>query len=202
MYIPPAFQNTDRASLLEFIERNSFGLLISQSAGELIASHLPLLVGNEENETILFGHMARANGQWRRIEGDALAIFSGPHAYISPSWYERDDLVPTRNYVAVHAYGTLDIIDDANQAQRNLEATVQFFERRMPQPWTLDLTNASLAKLLPAIVSFRIRVRRLEGKWKLGQNHPPERRARVAEELARQSDPDSQAIANLMRALL
>src|SRR5258708_7170285 len=114
MYIPSAFAETDLATLHDFIQAHSFALLASHHDGQPLASHLPLLLDRATGvQGTLRGHMARANPQWRQADGtEVLAVFLGPHAYVSPTWYEADDVVPTWNYVAVHAYGTLRLIDD------------------------------------------------------------------------------------------
>ena len=109
MYIPAAFVESDPTALHGFIEQHSFGLLVSQLDGQPFASHLPFLLDRAAGtQGTLIGHMARANPQWRQSDGQtALVIFSGPHAYISPTWYEADQVVPTWNYAAVHAYGKM-----------------------------------------------------------------------------------------------
>jgi transcriptional regulator len=104
VYVPTAFAETDTTRLHEFIRRHSFSILTSFGEGGAIASHLPLLLDADAGSPgQLLGHMARANPQWRRVDGEVLAIFAGPHAYVSPSWYEEPNTVPTWNYVAVHA---------------------------------------------------------------------------------------------------
>src|SRR5262245_15391422 len=114
MYIPSHFDQRDLITLHQTIEQYSFATLVSTAAGDLTASHLPLLLQRAASpHGTLLGHMARANTQWREAAGqEVLAIFSGPHAYISPSWYEASQVVPTWNYIAVHVYGRLELIDD------------------------------------------------------------------------------------------
>src|SRR5438067_12583233 len=113
MYVPAAFAVTDTAKLHPFMRQNSFAVLTSHAGGGLIASHLPLLLDADAGpHGHLLGHMARANPQWRDVRGEVMAIFSGPHAYVSPSWYEEEGTVPTWNYVAVHAYGTFRVVED------------------------------------------------------------------------------------------
>jgi transcriptional regulator len=146
--------------------------------------------------------MARANPQWRDIEGEALAIFAGPHAYISPTWYESPGTVPTWNYMAVHAYGALQLVEDREGLHEILTRTVSVYERRMPEPWSYDVADPDIDNMLRAIVGFRIEVTRLDGKAKLNQNHPEERRRKVIRALEAQTDEDSQAIAKLMAATL
>jgi transcriptional regulator len=200
MYIPGHFQQTDRLALVEFIEAHGFALLVSHVAGELFATHLPLLVDREAGpHGCLLGHVARANPQWHELAGqDVMAIFSGPHAYVSPSWYESDNVVPTWNYVAVHAHGRCELVEDDESVAEILARSVAAFERSQAEPWTFDSADAYFRKLMKAVVAFRIPLAKLEGKWKLGQNHPPERREKVVRRLAASADHDSQAIARLM----
>jgi transcriptional regulator len=204
MYVPTAFEQTDQYKLHDFIEANSFGLLVSTHDGEPFATHLPFLLERTAGpHGCLVGHMARANPQWHDLDGqDVLAVFSGPHAYISPTWYESENVVPTWNYVAVHAYGTCRVVDDPDGLTRILTASVATFEGPLPKPWSLDTTSDYFQKLVRAVVGFRIEVSRLEGKWKLNQNHPPERRQRVIHILAQSKDQDANEIARLMADLL
>ena len=127
-----------------------------------------------------------------------MAVFSGPHAYVSPSWYEEEGTVPTWNYVAVHAYGTFHLVEDRDGLLDILRRSVQTYESPRPEPWAFDESAPHVETMLKAIVGFRIEITRLEGKWKLSQNHPEERRRKVIRALAGQPDEDSQAIADLM----
>jgi transcriptional regulator len=199
MYIPASFAETDRVKLHEFIRRNSFAILTSQTPKGLVASHLPLLLDAEAGpHGTLLGHMARANTQWRVAQGPAMAIFSGPHAYISPTWYAEPGTVPTWNYVAVHAHGTMNLVEDRAGLLDILHRSVATYEEGRQPPWSFDETEANVDGLLRAIVGFRIELTSLEGKWKLNQNHPEPRRRRTAEALRSRPDADSQAIAALM----
>src|SRR5918998_521149 len=175
MYVPAAFTETETAKLHEFVRKNSFAVLTSSGEGGLVAGHL-------------LGHMARANSQWRRVEGEVMAVFSGPHAYVSPSWYEEAGTVPTWNYVAVHAYGTFHVVGDSEGLMAILRRTVLAYEGPRPEPWPFDESEPHVEGLLRAIVGFRIEVTRLEGKWKLSQNHPEERRRKVIRALAARPD--------------
>ena len=199
MYIPASFRVTDRDRLLDFMRDNSFATLVSRVGGEPFASHLPLLLEpNVGPHDTLIGHMARANPQWRSDDDAFLAIFSGPHAYISPTWYAAENTVPTWNYVAVHAYGRFELIEDRDTLERIVRDSVAVYEAGQPQPWQIDSPPDLIYKLLAAIVGFRIEITRLEGKWKLNQNHPEERRARVARVLKERGDENSLEIARLM----
>lgn len=204
MYIPTGFEETDQGRLHDFIAGHSFGLLVSTYRAEPFASHLPsLLERGAGMHGTLVGHMARANPQWQGLDGQqVLAVFSGPHAYVSPSWYEAEEVVPTWNYVAVHAYGTCRLIEDPEAVKQILAASVATYERSMPNPWPLDTGTDFLSKRVRAVVGFRIEIGRLEGKWKLNQNHPVERRERVARVLANSEDHEAREIARLMTEML
>jgi len=200
MYIPEAFKQPDPSKLFELIEKNSFGLLISQVDGEPFASHLPFLIDRTPlPHGALIGHMALANPQWRQAEGQkVLAIFSGPHAYISPTWYESEPAVPTWNYVAVHVYGTLQLIQDTAALGNLLGNFVEQYESALPRPWEFDAGTDYAKKMMKAIAGFRIDISRIEGKWKLNQNRPQDQRERVVRTLQTFSDENSQAVAALM----
>lgn len=200
MYVPPPFAVTDRATLHAFIRTHSFGLLVSTRGGEPFATHLPFLLDPDAGtHGTLVGHLARANPQWHDLDGQPVAaVFSGPHAYVSPTWYEAENTVPTWNYVAVHATGTFRLVDDPAAVAGILSASVATYEGGMPAPWALDTTTDFFGKLVRAIVGFRVEVARLEGKWKLNQNHPPDRREKVIRVLAGSSDPEAREVARLM----
>lgn len=212
MYIPSSFAVAELAELHAAIERYSFATLVSSGSGsgsatgDLMASHLPLLLDRSAGaQGTLWGHFARANPQWQAVADaesrhDVLVVFSGPHAYISPTWYQAERTVPTWNYVAVHAYGPLEIVADEPIVVDLLHRTVEHFEAGQPRPWRLaDQPADFIAQLTRQIVAFRIPIRRLEGKWKLNQNHPAERRERVAEHLAVAASDNEREIARLMR---
>ena len=150
----------------------------------------------------MLAHVARANPQWEELEGQqVLVVFPGPHAYVSPSWYESDNVVPTWNYVAVHAYGECKLLHDADELHMLLRRMIDTYERNMATPWSLT-DAAFLEKMARQVVGFRIDVRRLEGKWKLNQNHPRERREKVMRTLAQSPNSDARQIASLIEASL
>jgi transcriptional regulator len=201
MYTPKHFAETDLCRLHAAIEQHSFATLISGNAANLQASHLPLLLDRDQGaQGTLVGHMARANGQWREAaERPVLAIFHGPHAYISPAWYDAADVVPTWNYVAVHAQGTLMLLEDPAELAQIVQRTVRQYEAGRPDPWQLDAGADYIQRLLPQIVGFRIPIDRLEGKWKLNQNHPPDRRQKVVQALSKSPREAERLIAALMQ---
>ncbi len=200
MYIPASFRQSDRQTLLEFVRRHSFGVLVSQHDGEPCATHLPLLLDADVGQHgHLLGHVARPNPQWQQLAGqEVLAIFSGPHAYISPSWYGVAPAVPTWNYLAVHVYGRCQLIDNEADLLELLSRSVETYEQPMPTPWRFVPDDPFVQKLLNGIVGFRVVVSRIEGKWKLGQNHAVGMRENVASQLATSADADAREIAALM----
>jgi transcriptional regulator len=205
MYVPAAFAEPDLSRLHDFIERHSFGLLVSLADALPFATHLPFLLDRTGGpHGALVGHMARANPQWWEAGSQTvLTIFSGPHAYISPTWYEAEQVVPTWNYTAVHAYGRVQIIEDEIALLKIVQETVRLYERAMPRPWSFDGSGTFAERMLGQIVGFRIEIDKIEGKWKLNQNQSIERREKVVRALQqRQGDENAQAIAALMRQTL
>ncbi|QDV37706.1 Protease synthase and sporulation protein PAI 2 [Tautonia plasticadhaerens] len=143
--------------------------------------------------------MARANPQWRDVRGEVLVVFNGPHAYISPAWYEEPGTVPTWNYVAVHAYGTFRLVEGRDGLLDILRRTVTAYESPRPEPWAFYESEPHVERMLQAIVGFRIEIALLEGEWKLSQNHPEGRRRKVIRGLEGRADDDSLEIAELMK---
>jgi transcriptional regulator len=154
---------------------------------------------NRRNEC-LTGHFARPNEQWKGISGqEVLVIFHGPHHYISSSWYETNMSVPTWNYIAVHVYGTIELMEDSEELLATLDAMVKQYEKS-GRTYSIDESNEELIKgLMKGIVGFRIKMNRIEGNWKLSQNHSPERQSRVIEALENINSEDAAEVARLMR---
>jgi len=199
MYVPQAFSQTDPDKLACLIRENGFGELVTAIDGTPVVSHLPFMFEPDEGALgILHAHVARANPHWKQGDCKAMAVFVGPHHYISPTWYEEAGTVPTWAYVAVHVRGTLEWSDDPGAARAVLERLVAFHERGRPHPWAADFESPDLERKMRGIVSLRIVVEAIEGQWKLNQNHPPERRARTARALRELPAQDAQAIAALM----
>ena len=181
MYIPPSYAESDRSVLFDFIEQQPLGILVSATAeGIPYATHLPLVLDRDAgSEGVIQGHFARANPHHRLLASgsEVLVIFSGPDAYVTPEWYatkrEHGRVVPTWNYVAVHAYGTLQLREDAGFLRAHLEALTARHEAHRPVPWQVsDAPDAYVTGLLKAIVGFELTITRLEGKWKMSQNRP------------------------------
>jgi len=202
VYLPHHFTEARRAILVAHIARHDFGLLMSRSAAGLVASHIPFLIEHHGEELHLLGHLARPNPQVEDLRrgGEVLAIFSGPHAYVSPSWYAGGPSVPTWNYADVHAYGTVQAIDDGDWLRRLLRRLSDRHETGNSAPWRMqDRPEAYLEGMLKGIVGLDIAVTRLEGKFKLSQNRPAVDRPRVIAALERRGDDNAVSIAALMR---
>ncbi|MBI0434994.1 FMN-binding negative transcriptional regulator [Roseomonas sp. KE0001] len=187
MYVPPAFREDDLAALHGTIREARLATLVTATSEGLAATPLPLfLVPGEGPHGTLYGHLARANPQWKLPPaGEAMAVFMGPDAYVSPSWYaskrEHGKVVPTWNYVAVHAYGPAEFFEDA---ERLLEVVTRLTEQReagRAEPWAVsDAPYAFIRAQLRGIVGLRLPIARLEGKRKMSQNRSAEDRAGVA----------------------
>jgi len=204
MYIPKAFHVDDTAALHKLMREYSFATLVTQQDGIPLASHLPFLLDAERGTYgTLLGHMARGNSQWRTFKEDqeSLVIFQGPHAYISPSWYEAELAVPTWNYAVVHAYGVPRLIEDKTVLYSLLQALVKTYEAGFEKPWAFEsLPDEYVQKMMQGIVGFEIPIRRLEGKFKLNQNRPVSDQARVATVLSEHQDDLSEGVAALMKS--
>lgn len=205
MYTPPAFQETDPATLQAMIRAARLATLVTHGPQGLLATPLPLLLAAEEGaQGVLYGHLARANEQWRQpLEGEALAVFMGPDAYVSPSWYpskrEHGRAVPTWNYLAVHAYGPVEFFEEEERLLAVVRGLTQRHEAGRPDPWSIeDAPPAFLKGQLRGIVGLRLPIARLEGKRKLSQNRPPEDQAGVVRGLSASADPADRALAALM----
>lgn len=204
MYLPKSFEVTDPDKLAEIMRRFSFATLVTSVDGVPFATHLPVLHRPRPGTPgVLAGHVARANPQWQHFanQTDALAIFSGPHAYVSPSWYATELAVPTWNYIAVHAYGVPRVIEGEAWLIELLDEMVQRYESSRPKPWPNQLPDDFRRNLIKSIVGFELPIARIEGKFKLSQNRPEQDRANVERELNGSPNPDAQAVADWMRAL-
>ncbi|MNZ53712.1 Protease synthase and sporulation protein PAI 2 [compost metagenome] len=178
MYLPSAFRQDDPAEMLRLIAETRLATLVTAGERGLQASHLPLLLEPGEGEHgTLYGHLARGNPQWRELAAgaEAMLIFQGPDAYVSPAFYpakaEHGKVVPTWNYIAVHAYGQAEVIEDAPRLLDIVSRLTRQHEGEREQPWAVSDAPADyIAGMLRAIVGFRLPIERLEGKWKLSQN--------------------------------
>jgi transcriptional regulator len=193
MYIPSHFRESDERVLAEFIDAYAFGTLVTVERGLPFASHLPFL--HDRERRTLHAHVARGNPQWQHIaaNADVLAMFQGPHGYVSPTWYAKPG-VPTWNYTAVHVYGRARVLDDAEATGRHVEKLAARFERGSEKPWvpTYD------PRMLAGIVGIEIAIGEIQGKLKLSQNRTAEDRAGVVARLEARGTDESTALAKLV----
>jgi transcriptional regulator len=205
MYIPRFNQVTDRSILIEVMRANSFAILFGPLAGQdsshpSLATHLPLVVKDEGEHGVLEGHFARANSHWSTLANhETLVVFPGPHSYVSPTLYAESLSVPTWNYIAVHAYGTLELVEDEIGKKDLLEGLINANEPAYTEQWR-DLPEGFRRTMLAGIVGFRIPIARTEGKVKLSQNRPEGDRHNVRAAQAA-GTPDQQSLAAWMERL-
>jgi transcriptional regulator len=205
MYTPKFNQVSDRALLIEAMRAWSFAILIGpQSAPEsgapLAATHLPLVVKDEGTHGLIEGHFARANRHWKALAGrETLVVFAGPHSYVSPTLYADPLSVPTWNYIAVHAYGTLELVEEEAAKDALLRGLIGVYEPAFAEKWRA-MPSDFRRSMLAGIVGFRIPIQRIEGKFKLSQNRSAAERSNIHAAHAAGSD-DQQALANWMARL-
>lgn len=201
MYNPKQFQMSELAPMHALIRQHNFGILVTQHDGAPFATHLPFMLDAERGPYgTLLAHVARPNPQWHDLaEGqEALAIFQGPHAYISPSWYTVAPSVPTWNYAIVHAYGRPRIVSDPTELHTMLARLVDMHEAGFVEPWRMDLPADYMERMMRGVVGFELEITRLEGKEKLSQNRSAEDRAGVVAALRPSADPLVAAVAGMM----
>lgn len=205
MYIPTIFREGDLVTLVDFMRTYSFATLVSNLNGMPFATHVPLVVSLQDQAVSLIGHLAKANPHWQAFsQGKSLAIFTGPHAYISPSLYESPENVPTWNYIAVHAYGTPQLIqfdgmgDRSNSAmEAMIDKMIHSYEPTYKQQWQ-NLSEHYRQKMMQGIVGFEMPITQLEGKYKLSQNRSSIDQQNIVHTLLQHSDP---AIAHIGQAM-
>ena len=201
MYVPKIFENSDQRASLDLMNQHGFATIVMHTHDGLLGNHLPLLVLEDAQTIKLAGHMARANPLWQHFAscGSVLAIFHGPHGYISPSWYVDGQNVPTWNYAVVHAYGRSEVIQEPDRLTRLLEAMTEKYESTQPRPWHPRWNEDQMMDMMNGIVGFEITVERMESKFKLSQNRSSSDRAGVLEALSKREDDASQALIALMQ---
>ncbi|MGG4491254.1 FMN-binding negative transcriptional regulator [Metabacillus idriensis] len=201
MYIPAQFTIKDETISFGIMREHSFATLFSQHNGMPFATHLPLIL-NKENST-LYGHFARPNPQWTDIKNQTvLAIFHGPHCYISPSWYETNKAVPTWNYVTVHVYGEVELLEDEHELMNSLHDMVSKYETPDSSYRLHNVDSEYLSGMNKGVQGFKIKISKIEGKAKLSQNHPVQRQELIVNQLDQISTTNEQQISLLMKANL
>jgi transcriptional regulator len=199
MYIPTYFKNENIDEVKDFLRLNSFGILISSVDNRYWGSHIPMELENNTNgEEVLYGHISKGNPQWKyfKKQDEVLAIFNGPHAYVSSSWYRHEN-VPTWNYVAVHVYGKLRVLDTEELAD-SLKKLIDKHESGSEHPVKMERMSAQTLRQVKGIVGFKIHITEIHAAYKLSQNRDENDRQNVIYNLSRQKDTDSKKIASQM----
>jgi transcriptional regulator len=203
MYVPKHFAMDDGAELSAFVRAYPFATVVSVFEGGIVATHVPVLLdGDAAPGGRIVGHFARANGHWRAFDGssESLVIFGGPHAYVSPAWYNETPAVPTWNYAAVHVYGSVRAIEDPEAILPIMDRLIAAFD---DQGYTRDSVAADYReKMARGTVGFELTISRVEGKAKLSQNRPVEDRRSVVHHLSQSSDTTEASLAELMQSHL
>jgi transcriptional regulator len=201
MYIPGPYKITDSDSIREFLSENGFGILINSVNGKLWATHIPLLLSKDKDQKdILTGHISKANFQWKEFEisKEVLVVFPGNHSYISSSWYDHEN-VPTWNYLAVHIYGTIRIIE-GDELREELTKLVNKYESGLPNPVSIErMSERFVQREMSGIVGFKISISEIQAVQKLSQNRDDKNYNRIIEGLEKKGDPDSLEMAKIMR---
>jgi len=199
MYIPHAYKNENVAEIKDFLQKHGFAILVNETQGKPWATHIPLQLEKTENgEDVLVGHIAKANPQWKSFQQNdqVLAIFNGPHSYISSSWYKEEE-VPTWNYIAVHIYGNIEILGE-EAVLASLHRLVDYYERENPNPIDLHNLSPKTMRQIKGIVGFQIRIREIKAAYKLSQgradDHPE-----IMHQLKKTSRHEAHAIAEEMQ---
>ena len=200
MYIPELYKNENEEEITTFLRNNSFGILVNLMDGQLWATHIPLeLEQNESGKKLLCGHISRDNPQWKGFQShaDILAIFSGPHSYISSSWYEKEN-VPTWNYIAVHVYGKIKIIE-GDDVIASLKRLTDKYEQNSKNPVRLEDLSEKTMRQVAGIVAFEIEIDRIEAVKKMSQNRNERDYSNIVSELEKTDDAASKEVVAIMK---
>ncbi|HSD13904.1 MAG TPA: FMN-binding negative transcriptional regulator [Flavobacterium sp.] len=196
MYIPELYKNENPEEIKSFLKSNSFGVLVNQTEGKLWGTHIPLeLETNQQGKEVLFGHVSKENPQWKSFENnnDVLAIFSGPHSYISSSWYDHEN-VPTWNYIAVHVYGKTRIIE-GEEMLFALKKLVDKYEANSKNPVRIENLSKESMKQTEGFVAFEIEITEIQAVKKLSQNRDDKNHSHIISELEKSDDQNARTIA-------
>jgi transcriptional regulator len=200
MYIPELYKNENEQEINDFLKNNSFGILVNRTNGKLWATHIPLELDISENgRPILFGHISKENPQWHGFESDAevLAIFTGPHTYISSSWYEKEN-VPTWNYIAVHIYGTVKIVE-GDAVIESLKKLMEKYERHSENPVRIEALSPQTMRQAHGIVAFEIEIENIEAVKKMSQNRNEKDFNAIISQLEKSRNHEAMEVAKAMK---
>jgi|SRR5690625_2460273 len=201
MYIPKLFQVKEIKEIKQFIAENSFGTIISQSDGQLVATHTPMLLRKIDGQYIITGHMAKANPQWKDLVSsneNVLIIFQGPHTYVSSSWYEAEN-VPTWNYQVVHVYGNVRIMSEEELVE-DLTILLEKYEKDRVNPILWETLSAKTKQQVKAIVGFKVIIEDIQAAYKLSQNRNSKDFDNIIEKLS-EGDDQAKLISEAMRSI-
>lgn len=202
MFIPNHYKNENIEEVKSFLNENSFGILISQVDGKISGTHIPMELDTDENgENVLVGHIAKANPQSKNLKNkeEVLAIFNGPHSYISSSWYQKEN-VPTWNYVAVHVYGKVKIIE-GKELLESLKRLVDKYEQNSENPVSVKKMSSGTLKQVNGIVGFSIKINEIQAAYKLSQNREDKDYNNITDELEKIGNSNSIGIAEEMKKM-
>jgi transcriptional regulator len=200
MYIPDIYKNNNPEEVKNFLQKNSFGILINQTNGKLLATHIPLELDIDKNgKDILHGHISIENPQGEGLtnESQILAVFSGPHSYISSSWYDHEN-VPTWNYIAVHIYGKITILD-YNATVNSLKKLVDKYEAASENPVRVEDLSEKTMRQARGIIAFEIEINEIHAVKKLSQNRDEKNYQNIIRELEKKEENNSKLIADQMK---
>ncbi|GER57901.1 protease synthase and sporulation protein PAI 2 [Patiriisocius marinus] len=198
MFTPNHYKNENIDDAIAFIERFNFGVMISAKSNKPIATHLPFIITKKDDNIVLASHFAKANEQTINIEENIiLTIFSEPHAYISPKYYDNKQNVPTWNYIAVHTYGKVEIVEDEKEVFLILEQMISNFDSAYLKQWN-DLSYDYKSKMARGIIAFRITIDEIQFKEKLSQNKTEKERKRIISDFSKSNSFHEKTIAEFM----
>lgn len=198
MYIPELYKNNNPEEINDFLQKNSFGILVNLTDGKLWATHIPLELGLKNGKQILYGHLSKSNPQWKSFAGGqkVLAIFSGPHSYISSSWYDHEN-VPTWNYIAVHVYGTIKIVE-GEAVYESLKKLMDKYEAHSENPVRMENLSEESLSQMNGVIAFEIEIDEIQAVNKMSQNRDDKNYKNIILELQKTGNPDALAVAKTM----
>jgi len=200
MFIPDIYKNENQEEIRTFLVENSFGILVNQTDGKLCATHIPLELDiNKEGKEVLLGHLSKENPQWKGFtdHDKVLAIFSGPHSYISSSWYNHEN-VPTWNYIAIHVYGKIKIIE-GEAVINSLKKLVDKYEQNSENPIRMEGLSEKTMMQSRGIVAFEIEIQEIQATKKMSQNRDDIDHTTIVLELEKTKNEQSIAVAKEMK---
>ncbi|HCY9684018.1 TPA: FMN-binding negative transcriptional regulator [Staphylococcus aureus] len=201
MYIPKFFQVNDFKEIEQFIQSNSFGMIVTEDQGKPLATHLPLIFQKNGDDYYISGHIAKGNPQWKTLNGNGnvLIIYQGAHAYVSSSWYEKEN-VPTWNYQAVHLYGKATVLNEQETID-GLKTLLTKYEQNRENPVLWDNLAENTQMQAKAIVGFKVKIKKIEAAYKMSQNRNEQDYNNIIKNLEDEHNSSSKAVADVMKEI-